>query len=47
MKERKSKKVILTLIIIISLILAVGILYTYFTTDLLRTNKELFFKYGL
>lgn len=47
MKEKKSKKVILTLIIIITLILVAGILYTYFATDLLKTNKQLFFKYGL
>lgn len=46
MGRKKSRAILLVLIImIIILILLVGVAYCYFATDLLRSNKQLFFKY--
>mgnify|MGYP003295889061 CR=1 FL=1 len=47
MGRKKSKTIILILIIllIICIILA-GVAYCYFATDLLKSNKQLFFKYA-
>ena len=46
MKQNKSKKVILVVIILmVLLIILSGFAYAYFSTDLLKSDKELFFKY--
>ena len=46
MNQKKSKKIVVILIIVVLLIIiAGGVLLAYFTTDIFRGNKELFFKY--
>lgn len=46
MGQKKSKKILIVLIIlVIILILLVGVAYCYFATDLLKSNKQLFFQY--
>jgi len=46
MNRNKSKKIVVILIIIvIILILLCGAVYAYLTTDILKSNKKLFFKY--
>ena len=46
MNQKKSKKIIVILIIVLAVIILVaGGLIVYFTTDIFRGNKELFFKY--
>lgn len=46
MNQKKSKKIVVILIIFVLLIIiAAGVLLAYFTTDIFRGNKELFFKY--
>lgn len=46
MKQNKSKKIIIILIVIITIILVIGgIAFAYLTTDIFRSNKDLFFKY--
>lgn len=46
MNQKKSKKILMILIIMVLIILLVGgIVFTYLTTDLLKSNKEMFFKY--
>lgn len=45
-KKSKGKKIIIVLIIVLAVIILVtGGLIVYFTTDIFRGNKELFFKY--
>ena len=47
MKSNKSKKIVIILIIITLLILILsGIAYMYFATDLIRSNKQVFFSYA-
>ena len=46
MGQKKNSRIMLVIILIlILLILLTGIAYAYFTTDLLKHNKDLFFKY--
>lgn len=46
MNRNKSKKIVIILIIIVLiLILLGGVAYAYLTTDILKSNKKLFFKY--
>ncbi len=46
MNQKKSKKIIVILIIVVLLIILVGgFALAYFTTDIFKGNKELFFKY--
>lgn len=46
MRQKKNHKIIVILIILlVILILLTGIAYAYFATDVLKGNKELFFKY--
>lgn len=46
MRQKKNSKIIVVIIIIlIILILLTGIAYAYFTTDIFKDSKELFFKY--
>ena len=46
MRQKKSTKLILIIIILLAiLILIAGVAYTYFATDVFKSNKELFFKY--
>lgn len=46
MNQKKSKKMIIVLIIVLAVIILIaGGLLAYFTTDIFRGNKELFFKY--
>ena len=48
MKPNKSKKIFLIIIIVmIFLILLSGFAFAYFSTDLLKNDKELFFKYAM
>ena len=48
MKPNKSKKIILIIIIVmLLLILLSGFAFAYFSTDLLKNDKELFFKYAM
>lgn len=47
MKTNKSKKIVIILIIITLLILILsGVAYMYFATDLIRSNKQVFFGYA-
>ncbi len=43
----KNKKILLIVLIVIILLLIVsgGIVFAYFTTDFLKTNEQLFYKY--
>ncbi len=46
MNQKKNKKIIVILIIVLAIIILItGGLLVYFTTDIFRGNKELFFKY--
>ncbi len=46
MRQKKNSKIIVVIIItLIILILVTGIVYAYFTTDIFKDSKELFFKY--
>lgn len=46
MGQKKSNKIILIIIIIlVILILLAGVAYAYFSTDIFKSNKDLFFKY--
>lgn len=46
MGQKKNSKIILIMIILlVTLIILIGVVYAYFTTDMFRSNKELFFKY--
>lgn len=46
MRQKKNSKIILMVIILLVVfILLVGIIYTCFSTDIFKGNKELFFKY--
>ena len=45
MKQKKSLKIIILIIILLILILIAGIAFAYFSTDLFKSNKQLFFKY--
>ena len=46
MGQKKNKKLLIILIIVlVVLILAVGVSFAYFATDIFKGNKELFFKY--
>ena len=46
MGQKKNSKIILIIIILlIILIILTGVAYTYFATDIFKSNKELFFKY--
>lgn len=47
MGQKKNKKIILILIIIlVVLMLLTGLAFAYFSTDLFKSNKDLFFKYA-
>lgn len=47
MGQKKSTKLILILIILLVILIVIaGVAYTYFATDVFKTNKELFFKYA-
>ena len=46
MKQKKSSKVIIiAIIIMLILIIGIGVAYAYMATDLLKSNKKLFFNY--
>lgn len=46
MRQKKNSKIILIIIILLMvLIVLTGFAYTYFVTDVFKSNKELFFKY--
>lgn len=46
MRQKKNNKIMLTVIIFLTmLILLVGIAFAYFSTDMFKSNKELFFYY--
>lgn len=46
MGQKKNSKIILIIIILLSILMVLtGVAYTYFATDLFKSNKELFFKY--
>ena len=47
MKPNKSKKIIIISIIVLVLLLVVGIVYAFVATDLMKSNKDLFFKYAM
>ncbi len=42
--KKNSKKLLIIIIILIILILLTGIAFTYFATDIFKSNKEMFFK---
>ena len=47
MKPHKSKKLIIILIVLFTiLIICSGVAYAYFATDLLKTDKQVFIKYA-
>lgn len=48
MEQKKSKKLLIVIIVLIVLIVLTigGIAFTYFATDVFKTNKELFVKYA-
>lgn len=46
MRQKKNSKIILIIIILLMILIALtGFAYTYFVTDVFKSNKELFFKY--
>lgn len=46
MRQKKNSKIIVIIIILLMVLIALtGFAYTYFATDLLKSNKELFLKY--
>jgi hypothetical protein len=46
MGQKKNSKIILIIIMLLVILMVLtGIAYTYFATDLFKTNKDLFFKY--
>lgn len=48
MKPNKSKKIILiSIILIILIIVLLGVAYIYFATDLLKSNRQMFYEYTL
>lgn len=44
-QKKNSKIILIVIILLVMLILITGIAYTFFATDILKSNKELFFKY--
>lgn len=46
MKPNKKKKIIIISIIVVVLLLIMGIVYAFVGTDLMKSNKDLFFKYA-
>ncbi|MCI8761031.1 MAG: hypothetical protein HFJ34_08020 [Clostridia bacterium] len=44
-QKKNSKIILIVIILLVMLILLTGIAYTFFATDLLKSNKDLFFKY--
>ena len=48
MEQKKSKKLLIVIVVLLILILLTigGIAFTYFATDVFKTNKELFIKYA-
>lgn len=44
-QKRKNKIILILIIVLVILILLVGVAYAFFATDLLKSNKDLFFKY--
>ena len=44
-KKKSSKIIIIAIIIVIILIIGIGFAYAYLATDLLKSNKKLFFNY--
>lgn len=47
MEQKKSKKLLITMIVLITIIIiTIGILIVVLTTDILKTDKEMFFKYA-
>lgn len=48
MEQKKSKKVLIVIIILVIIIVLtiVGIAFTYFATDIFKSNRELFLKYA-
>ena len=45
MKPNKKKKIIIISIIVVVLLLIMGIVYAFVGTDLMKSNKDMFFKY--
>lgn len=46
MRQKRNSKIILIIIILLMVLIALtGFAYTYFATDVFKSNKELFFKY--
>lgn len=46
MRQKKNSKIILIIIVLLMVLIALtGFAYTYFVTDVFKSNKELFFKY--
>lgn len=43
--KKKSKLILIIIILLVILILLTGLAYAYFSTDMFKSNKELFFKY--
>lgn len=43
--KKKNKVILIVIILMLILIIITGFAYTYFATDLFKSNKELFFKY--
>ena len=46
MKPNKKKKIIIISIIVVVLLLIMGIVYAFVGTDLMKSNKDMFFKYA-
>lgn len=47
MKQKKSRKLLITMIVLITIIIiTIGILIVVLTTDILKTNKDMFLKYA-
>ena len=45
MKPNKSKKILVIVIILVILIIGAGVIFALSKTDLMKSNKEKFFKY--
>ena len=44
-QKKKSKIILILIILLVILTLLIGITYAFFATDILKSNKNLFFKY--
>lgn len=45
MKSNRNKKILIIIVILVTIIIGTGVTFTFLKTDLLKSNKEMFFRY--